>query len=143
MDKRRLTSPCGLDCFNCGTYVENITDEWKEQASKHLNIPMDEVPCKGCRDEEGHCKFGPNQECDTWKCVQEKGLLFCHECDEFPCGKFAPTQQGADFPHNMKVYNLCRMKLNGLDNWIEESLEIRKRYYEGEFLVGQGPVLKE
>jgi hypothetical protein len=43
----------------------------------------------------------------------------------------------------MKVYNLCRMKLNGIDAWIEESADIRRRYYEGDFVVGQGPVLKE
>jgi len=42
----------------------------------------------------------------------------------------------------MKVYNLCRMKLNGIDNWIEESGEIRKKYFEGKFLVGKGPVLE-
>ena len=53
-----------------------------------------------------------------------------------------PTQQGAAFPHNMKVYNLCRMKLHGIDKWIEEAVEIRKRYYEGIFEIGKGPVLE-
>jgi len=42
----------------------------------------------------------------------------------------------------MKVYNLCRMKLIGIDAWIEESAHIRKRYYEGDFVVGQGPILE-
>ncbi|MEG0376680.1 MAG: DUF3795 domain-containing protein [Raoultibacter sp.] len=77
----------------------------------------------------------------TWACVEKKGLTYCFECDEFPCGLLAPTEKGADYPHNMKVYNLCRMKLNGLESWIEESAEIRKRYYEGDFIVGQGPVV--
>ena len=54
-----------------------------------------------------------------------------------------PILKGADFPHNMKVYNLCRMKLLGIDAWIEESADIRKRYYEGKFVVGQGPVLED
>ena len=53
-----------------------------------------------------------------------------------------PTQQGAQFPHNMKVYNLCRMKLLGIDKWIEEAAEIRTRYYTGNFVVGKGPVLE-
>ena len=35
------------------------------------------------------------------------------------------------------------MKLNGMDAWIEESAGIRKRYYEGDFVVGQGPVLTD
>jgi len=52
-----------------------------------------------------------------------------------------PTLQGAQYPHNMKVYNLCRMKFAGIERWIEESVDIRERYYEGRFEVGKGPVL--
>jgi hypothetical protein len=33
------------------------------------------------------------------------------------------------------------MKLLGIDVWIEESANIRKRYYEGDFIVGKGPVI--
>ncbi|MCL2494865.1 MAG: hypothetical protein FWE98_04320 [Oscillospiraceae bacterium] len=43
----------------------------------------------------------------------------------------------------MKVYNLCRMKLLGPDAWTGEASRTRRRYYEGEFVVGQGPILKE
>ena len=68
---------------------------------------------------------------------------YCYECTDFPCQLLMPTQKGAQLPHNMKVYNLCRMKLNGMDKWIEESGEIRKRYFEGKFLVGKGPVLEK
>jgi hypothetical protein len=36
---------------------------------------------------------------------------------------------GADkYPHNMKVYNLCRIKKIGLDRWVEEEAgQIRKK----------------
>jgi hypothetical protein len=34
------------------------------------------------------------------------------------------------------------MKLYGVDAWIEEAADIRKRYYAGDFVVGQGPALK-
>ncbi len=142
MDKRELTAPCGLDCFNCPSYAGNITEEWQKRIAEYLHLPFEDAPCKGCRGENGRCKWGPSQECATWECIQAKGVEFCHECGDFPCGHLLPTKQGADFPHNMKVYNLCRMKLIGLDAWIEESATIRKRYYEGKFLVGQGPVLE-
>ena len=143
MNKQLLTAPCGLDCFNCPSYEENITEETKKQMSEFLKIPIEETPCKGCRKESGHCMYGPDQQCATWDCVQEKGVSFCYECAAFPCSLLMPTKQGASYPHNMKVYNLCRMKLIGIDGWIEESAAIRKRYYDGKFLVGQGPVLKE
>jgi hypothetical protein len=142
MNKTVLTAPCGLDCFNCPLYEDNITEDYKKQVSEFLRIPLEETPCKGCRDEKGHCKFAIGKHCATWDCVQEKGVTYCFECTDFPCKLLMPTQQGAQFPHNMKVYNLCRMKFFGIDKWIEESAEIRKRYYQGKFEVGKGPVLE-
>ena len=142
MDKTLLTAPCGLDCFNCSGYEDNVTEEYKEQVAEFFGIPIEETPCKGCRDEKGKCIWA-NGQCATWDCVQEKGLTYCHECDEFPCKLLMPTKQGADYPHNMKVYNLCRMKFFGINQWIEEAAEIRKRYFEGRFVVGKGPVLEK
>ena len=141
MDKRTLTAPCGLDCFNCPVYEGLITDETKKGMAGYLNLPPEEVACKGCKPEDGRCRF--SQNCETWACAKDKGVDFCYDCAEFPCGLLAPTEKGSNYPHNMKVYNLCRMKLNGIDSWIEESREIRKRYYEGKFIVGKGPVLSE
>ena len=138
--KRELTAPCGLDCFNCPSYKENITEEYKKRISELLNIPIEGTPCKGCRGEEGYCRHASGKHCVTWDCVQEKGVDYCYECADFPCHLLRPTMLGAKYPHNMKVYNLCRMKLNGIDSWIKEAAEIRKRYYEGKFEVGKGPV---
>ncbi len=52
-----------------------------------------------------------------------------------------PTLKGAQFPHNIKVYNLCRIKKVGIERWVQESDEIREKYFEGNFEVGKGPVL--
>ncbi len=141
MDRINLTAPCGLDCFNCPSYEENLSEEGKMRLSEYLKIPPEETPCKGCRDEKGHCRFAKGMRCATWDCVQEKGVGYCFECAEFPCKLLMPTLKGAQFPHNMKVFNLCRMKFAGIEKWIEESSDIRKRYYEGNFEVGKGPVL--
>jgi hypothetical protein len=119
---------------------DNITDEIREKISQFLNVSPEEAACKGCRPERGRCKFAQN--CATWNCAEEKGVSFCFECDEFPCGFLAPSAQGAEYPHNMKVYNLCRMKLVGVDAWIEEVSTIRKRYYDGKLVLGRGPVLE-
>jgi len=143
MNKLHLTAPCGLDCFNCPAYEGNITEDYMTRVSEFLNIRREDTPCKGCRDEQGHCRFATNKHCATWDCVQERNVAFCHECLDFPCKLLMPTQNGAAFPHNMKVYNLCRMKFFGLDKWLDESAEIRKRYFEGAFEVGKGPVLED
>lgn len=142
MDKKDHIAPCGLDCFNCSWFETNLTDEFKREEAERLALSVEEVGCKGCRGEHGKCYWAQG-DCATWACVEEKGVTYCFECDDFPCGLLAPTEKGADYPHNMKVYNLCRMKSNGIEAWIEESALIRKRYYEGDFVVGQGPILGE
>jgi len=44
-------------------------------------------------------------------------------------------------PHNMKLFNLCRIQAVGLQRWAEdEAAEIRVRYFTGKFKPGHGPV---
>ena len=143
MNKKILISPCGLDCFNCPSHEDIITEEYKNQVSKFLEISPEETPCKGCREEKGHCRFLIDNPCSIWDCVRKKDVTYCHECTDFPCKMLMPTLQESQFPLNMKVYNLCRMKLVGIDKWIEEVDEIRKFYYEGKFEVDKGPVLED
>jgi len=38
----------------------------------------------------------------------------------------------------MKVYHLSRIKLVGLERWMEEVGQIRKKYFTGKFVVGRG-----
>lgn len=140
MDKKNLTAPCGLDCFNCQLYETNITDEAKIKMAAYRKISPEEVPCKGCKLEKGKC-FG--NSCATYDCAQKKDVAFCNECNEFPCSMLMPTAQGVTYPHNMKLYNLCRMKLIGFDAWVEETPAIRKKYYDGKFVPGLGPVIDE
>jgi len=142
MNKKDLIAPCGLECFNCNLHKDNLTDEYKKKVAEYQRIAPGEVECKGCRAENGKCRYA-EFDCATYKCVQKKGVTYCFECKEFPCGLLTPSSLGANYPHNMKVYNLCRMKLNGIDAWIEESAYIRKRYYNGKFVVGKGPVLED
>jgi hypothetical protein len=138
--KKDLIAPCGLDCFNCKLYEKNITDKVKKSFTESMRIPAENLPCRGCRGEKGQPLVFPL--CPTYTCAGEKGLDFCFECDEFPCSKLQPVADGADrYPHNYKLYNLCRMKLLGIDKWAEESMDIRLKYFKGKFVVGSGPVL--
>ena len=140
--KRSLTAPCGLDCFNCEIYEKNITEEMKEQFALKIKKDPEEVPCSGCRLENGCRHLG--QPCETLKCIKDKGLEFCFECEEFPCVKLQPAREGSDrYPHNFKLFNLCRIKAAGVEKWAEEEAKlIRQRYYLGKFIPGRGPVLK-
>jgi len=145
MDLKKMTAPCGLACFACAIYKDNITDELAHHTAEMLGIEAKDVPCKGCRSERG-CSFESaltgNEGCLTKKCVESKGLHNCSECNEFPCENLMPVVDMADkAPHNTKLYNLSRIKLIGLEAWGEEAPLIQKKYFKGKFVYGQGPVV--
>jgi len=138
-DKKYPTAPCGLDCFNCELYEDNLTAEFSELIQTKTGIPKEDISCKGCRDQDGK-HFHLPQGCATLDCVKTKGVDLCCNCFEFPCLYLAPTADQANrYPHNMKVFNLCRIKKVGLEKWANEEAEnIRKRYFKGKFVVGKG-----
>ena len=140
MDKKKLTAPCGLDCFNCEIYEENLSEEMSNFIHEKMGIPITDIPCKGCRQQDGKHYHLPPEGCATLSCAKEKGVEFCCDCQEFPCLLLAPLADGADrFPHNFKLYNLCRIKIVGIDRWIdEEAGDIRKKYFTYKFVVGRG-----
>ena len=138
-DRKALIAPCGLDCFNCEIYENNLTNDLAELIHNKLGAAKSEIPCKGCRQQDGKHYHFPPEGCATLNCVKVSGVEFCCDCDDFPCDYLAPMADGATFyPHNMKVYNLCRIQNVGLERWIEEAVQIRKRYFTGKFVVGQG-----
>lgn len=123
-----LVAPCGLDCFNCKLQENNITEKAKQFYAEALKIPLEKLPCKGCRGEKGQPLVF--SLCPTYLCAEKNGVDFCFQCGEFPCTKLMPAADGAGkYPHNYKLYNLCRMKLVGLEKWAEdESMDIRMKY---------------
>ena len=139
-DKKTLTAPCGLDCFYCEIYESNLTGDLAALIHEKIGVPMEAIPCRGCRQQDGQHFHLPAQGCATLNCVKAKGVAFCFDCNAFPCPFLAPTADGAaKYPHNMKIYNLCRIKAVGLEYWIEqEAAEVRHKYFTGKFAVGKG-----
>lgn len=138
-NKKELTAPCGLDCFNCELYEDNLTPELSALINTKMGIPTEAIPCKGCRAQDGK-HFHLPAGCATLDCVKARGIDICCNCPEFPCLYLAPTADQANrYPHNMKVYNLCRIRKVGLDKWAgEEAGQIRGKYFKGKFVVGKG-----
>ena len=140
MNIKELTAPCGIDCFNCEVYEKNLTPEFQNRLAPVFGLKPEEITCKGCR-ASGGCRLHWGN-CDTLDCVKAKSVDFCNECNEFPCGKLMPVREGADkYPHNLKLYNLCRIKSLGLEKWKDEALLNRKKYFIGKFKPGTGALL--
>lgn len=148
MDLKKLTAPCGLPCFACAYYKENITEEAALAVANMIGVKPEEIPCAGCRSEKG-CSFEMpltnGKGCDTKNCVEKKGLHNCSECNEMPCENLMPVLDNAgNAPHNTKLYNLCRIRLMGLDAWTtDEAAMIQQKYFKGKFAYGRGPILED
>ena len=136
-EKRRLVTPCGYCCLSCPAFVKGICrdDAVIEQMRRRgelAGFSADELigRCPGCRSAQGH-PHG-NGVCRTYACVENKGLNFCYECEDFPCLKLAPIAKNAEIrPHNTKVYNLLMLKKLGLDGYIAESGNLWARFARG------------
>jgi len=83
-------------------------------------IASQKVPCRGCR-LGGGWSWSP--DCLVRNCVMEKGVEFCHQCGEFPCGEL---QEEPLLDRKRKTIEANeRMKEIGIEKWVEA---IRKRH---------------
>ena len=95
-----------------GQDIEGFTEFWR--LLNNLAVVGDD---KCCRTE----KCG-NPSCAIRKCVTEKGIYVCPECQDYPCAKIKVL--GRSEP--TLVHDGERIKEVGLDAWIVEQ-EKRKR----------------
>ena len=141
-ERLNLVAPCGIDCGICELYTCR-NDARLFSALILRGIPADKIPCDGCRSIDGNCPVIEGQ-CETHNCVEAKKVEYCFECSDFPCVKLHPSSKRADvLPHNMKVFNLCMMKRDGVEAFVENSSEFKKRYYAGIMEIGKGPQLEQ
>jgi hypothetical protein len=137
--RMKLLAPCGIDCGVCELY--NCKDDpGLAEELVSTGIPVDKMPCPGCRSKKGHCPALPSQ-CDTYKCVKSREIDYCFECEEFPCLMLHPAADKAStLPHNLKIYNLCQLMNKGPEAFIDMSNGNKKRYFKGKINVGEGPL---
>lgn len=140
-ERLNLVAACGIDCGICELYLSRDNQEIKNHLIS-VGIPEKILPCDGCNNIDGKCPILPTK-CATYECAKEKGVTFCSECEEFPCMYFAPTLDKANTPHNVKVFNLCTIKKEGVENFVQKSSKIKQLYYKGKMVIGKGPELEK
>ena len=136
MDYQQMTAPCGLDCWNCPVYLAQEDEGLKTKIAHNMGIPIEQVNCQGCHNEQGQIPFHSMVEpCRVFKCTEEKGIKFCYECSDFPCDYLHPFADMASVvPHNTKVFNLCLITKMGLESWAEtKAKDIKSIYFKGKF----------
>ena len=138
MDYQQMTSPCGLDCFNCPMYIANEDIKLRADISERLNISLEAARCKGCRNEGGAISsLGDSKPCAVFGCTSKRGIAYCYECTDFPCDHLHPYADKASVrQHNTKLFNLCLIKKMGVDEWARsKALNVKKTYFNGKLRV--------
>ena len=135
-----LVSPCGIYCADCPAYKAK-DDPVMMRKMLTYGFSKKSLPCPGCRPLKGKCPV-IGGSCETYDCFEKKNITFCYECKEFPCSRFEPTaDKAAAAMQNTKCFNLCYIQKHGLDTWLANTVEIKKRYFQGKLVYGKGPVL--
>lgn len=111
-----LLGICGVYCGACTTYrAYNDKDQVLFSRLIKMGMPPDEILCKGCGSSVLN-EWCTN--CDFRKCVKEKEVAYCFECEEFPCKKlidFSKTR-----PHRtLGLRNLKLLKEMPLEKWLK------------------------
>lgn len=138
MDPQQMTSPCGLDCFNCPMYLATEDLSLMARISEALHLPIEAAKCEGCRNARGTISFlGDSGPCAVFRCTSEKGITYCYECADFPCDHLHPyADQASARPHNTKIFNLCLIKKMGVDRWAaDKALSVKRTYFNGKLKV--------
>jgi len=90
--EKALVAACGGYCGGCPDYLAYVNNDEKlkkklaEEISKELsmNVKPEDIGCLGCH---GPIHRPWCASCSIQQCTEEKGILTCAFCDEFPCEK--------------------------------------------------------
>lgn len=108
---------CGLYCESCSLYIgTNEEPQRLEHLAKRYGKSIDEMRCNGCRSDvlSFYCTA-----CQIKTCIREKGLDFCSECPDYPCGILTEFQ--VKMPHRAELFDsLEYVKVNGYACWCEK-----------------------
>lgn len=116
--QNEMIAACGLDCGECGIFkatndverAQRIVDWFKKERDEEVKI--EDIYCLSCRgDRTRH--WSP----DCWIlkcCVDQRGLDFCFECEDFPCEKLSEwAQESEDYGRALKQLEELRENRNG------------------------------
>jgi len=125
MVNRNFVGRCGLYCGACIIYrAYKDSAELRESIARDYRRSPEDVRCEGCQtvtldgwdmDQE----WGKN--CLIVRCLNEKGLNFCYQCDTYPeCEKFRGIAESCLKRGENLMENLEKIKAGKVEEWLEE-----------------------
>src|SRR4030067_3206841 len=118
---KKLAAVCGLFCPACHVFIGTKEDpERLNVMAKRNQRTVEELQCNGCRSAK-RCYYCESN-CKMAKCAAAKGVEFCIECAEYPCGDLRTFQ--AEMPHRIELWKSQeRIKDVGYEKWYTEMIE--------------------
>lgn len=114
--KTRFDSYCGLYCGACPILVANVKGDVEKKAEA-WGLDAKDLNCQGCK---GKVVAGICADCVMRLCARDRGVDFCVECDDYPCGTFTAFQRDRFPHHTLAEANLKVIADRGVDAWLEE-----------------------
>ncbi len=123
--EKALITACGGYCGGCPDYLAYINNDDKlkkklaAEFSKQFNMKIEpeDVGCLGCH---GSIRKPWSASCSIQRCTEEKGILTCTFCDEFPCEKLEKYYGKNEYGDKCRAH-ILRQKEIGLEKWLEET----------------------
>lgn len=121
--EKALIKACGGHCGGCLDYLayikndEELKKQLAEEFSKELgmDIKPKDVGCLGCH---GTIHKPWCASCSIQRCTEEKGILTCAFCDQFPCEELEKYYK--ERKESEGRAHLRRQREIGLEKWLEE-----------------------
>lgn len=114
---QRYDAYCGLYCGACEV-LNAQTEQDKQRVAGIWGSTPGQVHCSGCKTDTLfiHCA-----QCKIRNCARQKGVAFCFECNDYPCGIYAEGKKFIEqFPHLKATgVNQKFIKEKGVAKWLE------------------------
>ena len=138
-NERKLLSYCGIYCGGCPMYtreishasdkLEQLTSQvgfdqmaefspdmaWYPEFKQKLTWIKANIICDGCRGDGRQYHRG----CTLRECTKAKGIDFCINCDNYPCGTVEEFKTQSPFFQG----NMERIREIGVEAFIEEQIK--------------------
>ena len=123
-ESMELLAACGLYCGACYHYRAGTPEgtHLLEEASQR-ELEMEGYTCQGCRSNKLYIHTGC-AECKIRECTDQKGILHCGACTEFPCEKLTTFQNDGRIHHLDILKNLAELNRKGNDLWLQEQARL-------------------
>ncbi len=114
---KKFAAVCGLYCKACSLFIATTEDPARlKLMAARFNLSEEEVKCCGCRSaiRGPYCRI-----CKMSDCAAGRGIDFCIECPEYPCGDLKQFQ--SERPHRIELWkDLERIRAVGYERWLKE-----------------------